>query len=652
MKIHLFSVFLLLVLPTRGDWIDPDTPLAAYYTQQLDAIPESIPPKPQKTQKKKKNTTTTKEPSTTAAPSVSPSADSPAPSTNPSSQPSTFPTLAKHDYTLVFSDEFQTPGRSLADGHDPRWTALEKNDYTNDALHYYTAENVYTEKGQLIIASEAGDTDVIGFDDVHLKKVHKQKHFRSGMVQSWNKFCFTGGIVEAEVILPGKAPVGGLWPAFWLLGNLARHTYVGTSQHVWPWSNNAKCSANSAAAQRISPCHEAAHFGMNSHHGRGAPEMDIFEVQPGNIRANQGPFLQMPVGQPFASASYQVAPGRALSRPGDGVWPGPGQWYEGLLGGRNTSVNILFYGNYNHFRGDLRKIQDYWSDAISMNRQLDEDYFAKPHIFRLEWEPPNNETYGYLHWFLDGKLVFRLPGSALHKAGYGAEISSEPSYILLNTAISTQWGFPQQCPANCPCKNYDCHSRKWEDICGFSEGFCDMMKSADRPEYRINWVRVYQDANNPLHKVGCSTPERPTRRWIEAHEDQYKTEQDVRPLRGIQRGGGVCHPHETSTAPTACGGMKRGRCTAGRVCECQPGWTGPHCLAHQGSDPILYDQPDRITDVGFVPPRVAPLFLLLGGGILVLLLVSALMSRHRLEGWTPIPDVMEKEMMLQSSATR
>ena len=35
---------------------------------------------------------------------------------------------------LVFSDEFEVAGRSFRDGTDPRWTAMNKNDYTNAAL--------------------------------------------------------------------------------------------------------------------------------------------------------------------------------------------------------------------------------------------------------------------------------------------------------------------------------------------------------------------------------------------------------------------------------------------------------------------------------------------------------------------------------------
>lgn len=30
-----------------------------------------------------------------------------------------------------------------------------------------------------------------------------KRHFKSGMLQSWNKFCFTGGIIEVDVQFPG-----------------------------------------------------------------------------------------------------------------------------------------------------------------------------------------------------------------------------------------------------------------------------------------------------------------------------------------------------------------------------------------------------------------------------------------------------------------
>ena len=249
--------------------------------------------------------------------------------------------------------------------------------------------------------------------------------------------------------LPGRYDVGGLWPAFWLLGNLARHTYVGSAEHVWPWSSSV-CTDKSRSAQLVSACDRVQHYGLHTGYGRGAPEIDIFEVQAGNVPANTGPFLRMPVGQPFLSSSYQVAPGR-LPRPGEGWYPPPGVWYDHLRWGENTTLNIAFYGTYNHFLDATDPAsQDYWSDAISFNRQLDASHFGQFHKYRVEWELPdangnveNNytePTYGYIRWFLDDQFILEVDGLGLHASGTGGEISSEPMYMLLNTAISSQWG--------------------------------------------------------------------------------------------------------------------------------------------------------------------------------------------------------------------
>ena len=55
--------------------------------------------------------------------------------------------------------------------------------------------------------------DYKAFDEDTKKFYLDTKHVQSGMVQGWNKFCLTGGIVEFSAKLPGKASVGGLWPA-------------------------------------------------------------------------------------------------------------------------------------------------------------------------------------------------------------------------------------------------------------------------------------------------------------------------------------------------------------------------------------------------------------------------------------------------------
>jgi beta-glucan synthesis-associated protein KRE6 len=429
MKHQLLLIVVCFLGVSQAHWIDPDTPNASMTTRPYTV---HVPPKPTSQpsiiydddysvdddmwKNRVNGTIQTKKPKPTKKPTRKPTSAPSLPTAAPSASPSSTP----GSYKLVFSDEFNAPGRTFHDGTDPRWTALDKNDYTNNAQHYYSPKNAYTnDDGELVIETEAADTDVIGFNDVKRKKTHVTKHFRSAMIQSWNKFCFTGGIIEAEVIMPGSARVGGLWPAFWLLGNLARHTYVGSSQHVWPWSET-NCTKKSADSQLLTACHNVAHYGMKVGVGRGAPEIDIFEVQPGNVKANEGVFLEMPVGQPFASASFQVAPGLSKIRPGNGYWPGPGQWYDGLIGGKNSTMNIQFYGSYNHFAGDYDPAKsDYWSDALSFNQQLNESHFSDRHIYRLEWEPPTDERYGHLNWFLDGELVLSINGKSLFDKGLG-----------------------------------------------------------------------------------------------------------------------------------------------------------------------------------------------------------------------------------------
>ena len=53
-------------------------------------------------------------------------------------------------------------------------------------------------------------------------------------------------------------------------------------------------------------------------------------------------FLEIPVGQPFMSALYQVAPGITYNKLRQGAWTGPGQWYGGVEGGNITDLNIYF----------------------------------------------------------------------------------------------------------------------------------------------------------------------------------------------------------------------------------------------------------------------------------------------------------------------
>ena len=111
----------------------------------------------------------------------------------------------------------------------------------------------------------------------------------SSLSQGWNKFCFTGGYLEARLKQPGTPRHSGLWSAFWVLGNLGRAGNRDTTAGMWPFSYSA-CDAaardgqahwpNSALPrQNYSACDDfSAEYGFAPHVGRGVPEIDVFEL--------------------------------------------------------------------------------------------------------------------------------------------------------------------------------------------------------------------------------------------------------------------------------------------------------------------------------------------------------------------------------------
>ena len=139
----------------------------------------------------------------------------------------------------------------------------------------------------------------------------------------------------------------------------------------------------------------------------------------------------------------------------------------------------------------------YQCDALSSMMTLNESYFNTPKRFRLEWQPG---TDGYVHWYVDGQFRFGVEAEGL--APHMTRIPDEPSYIIMNTAISTSWGFP-----NPPfgCTEYDCKTT--EGQCGMNPGFCKSLPA----KFLIDSVRVYQNKDDPRQNVGCNPKDRPTR---------------------------------------------------------------------------------------------------------------------------------------------
>jgi beta-glucanase (GH16 family) len=164
-------------------------------------------------------------------------------------------------------------------------------------MEYYSPEALTTKNGSLKITLSA--------------KPQHGLNYTGGLMSTWNKFCFTGGMILASVTLPGVNNVVGLWPALWTMGNLGRAGYGASLEGMWPYTYDA-CDIGTVANQSINGLPEAAVTGgdsgqngilsflpgqrlsrcscPNSPHpgpmhadgtyvGRSAPEIDIFEAQ-------------------------------------------------------------------------------------------------------------------------------------------------------------------------------------------------------------------------------------------------------------------------------------------------------------------------------------------------------------------------------------
>ena len=115
---------------------------------------------------------------------------------------------------LIFSDEFNTDGRTFYPGDDPYWEAADLHYWATNNMEWYDPAAITTKDGALQVTLSRKNTHGL--------------NYQGGMMSTWNNFCFTGGLVETSVRLPGVNDIMGLWPAVWTMGNLGRAGYGAT----------------------------------------------------------------------------------------------------------------------------------------------------------------------------------------------------------------------------------------------------------------------------------------------------------------------------------------------------------------------------------------------------------------------------------------
>ena len=114
--------------------------------------------------------------------------------------------------------------------------------------------------------------------------------------------------------------------------------------------------------------------------------------------------------------------------------------------------------------------------------------------YALEYKGGPN---GYVSWLTHGKKAWEIYKDALvadEKSQVGnRQFPKEPMYILLNLGISRNFG-----------------DFKWYKVIpGFPF------------EMAVDWVRIYQDPDDPESDIGCSPDDMPTAGYINRHMEAY-----------------------------------------------------------------------------------------------------------------------------------
>lgn len=361
------------------------------------------------------------------------------------------------EYKLVFSDEFSDHNRTFYEGDDPYWYAPDIWYGATQDLEWYDPDAVTTWDGALELRLDS-------FPNHGLQ-------FRSGMLNSWNRLCFKGGIYEVSVSLPGPGGVHGLWPGIWSMGNLGRPGYLATTDGMWPYTYNdcdvgitpnqsSNDGMNMLPGQRLTSCGCKGEDHPTPGTGRGAPEIDIIEVS--------GDWGGM--GIAVATQSYQVAP--------FDIWWYPNYEFMETPDYSMSFVNTYTGGPFQQAVSTTTMLNNSWYDGIEYQK------------YAYEYTPGSSEDSG-IAWWIDDQVMMRFDARAIGPNGNIGQrmISEEPMSLVMNLGISNAW------------VNIDWTGLKFPTV------------------MRIDYVRWYQKEGEEM--VTCDPPGYETTEYIKNHPEAY-----------------------------------------------------------------------------------------------------------------------------------
>jgi beta-glucanase (GH16 family) len=364
---------------------------------------------------------------------------------------------------LVFSDEFNTDGRTFYDGDDPYFQGVDIWYGVTQDLEWYDPDAVTTGNGTLNLKMDA-------FQSHNL-------NYRSGMLQSWNKLCFKGGRLEASISLPGRGDTQGFWPGFWAMGNLGRPGYPATTDGLWPYSYWDKCDAGITANQsspdglsllpgmRLPACTCSGEDHPTPGKSRSAPEIDALEASSGFIGPGQ---YDLATGT--ASQSFQAAP--------FDIFYQPDYEYLEIYDKAITGMNSYRGGPYQEALSAVTWLNNEWYDGASYQK------------YGFEYTPGST---GNIDWFVGEDYTYKMDHRALRPNGnIGQRITpEEPMSIIANFGMSNS----------------------------FAQVFLPNLAKLMPATMRIDYIRIYQDPT--AVSITCDPPGYATTPYIKKHSTVY-----------------------------------------------------------------------------------------------------------------------------------
>ncbi|KAJ7040799.1 glycoside hydrolase family 16 protein [Mycena alexandri] len=378
---------------------------------------------------------------------------------------------------LVFSDEFNTDGRTFYPGDDPYWEAVDLHYWATNNMEWYDPAAVTTANGSLRITLSAMQTHGLDYQ---------------GGTSSVLRVVYS----LPSATLPGTNNIHGLWPAVWSMGNLGRAGYGATLDGTWPYTYDS-CDVGTApnqtfngqpliattsgdtnppyngelsylGGQRLSRCtckgesHPGPVHEDGTYVGRSAPEIDVFEAQ---IGTTGGAVSQSGQWAPF-NAAY--------------VWFNTSD--NLIIANASASVLNTYTG------GAYQQATSVVTQTNQLCYELLENCYS---VYGFEYQPGFNDA--YISWISDDQLAWTIKAGGLAadtQTQIGARpVPQEPMYILANLGMSTNFGV------------------------------VDLAHLTFPTTLKLDYVRVYQYADSI--NIGCDPAAFPTQAYINTYIEAY-----------------------------------------------------------------------------------------------------------------------------------